>query len=317
MKILNYSLASLLALLPIACDSSSGSASTTNADGTAVSTDQSFTNVAYASQSSAQKLDLYLPDSGEGPFPLIISIHGGAFMMGDKADGQEDAMMAGLKRGYAVASINYRLSSEAKFPAAIQDVKAAIRYLRANAAEYHLDANKFATWGGSAGGNLSALAATSGGVAALQDDALGNAGVSDQVQVAVDWFGPIYFSTMDAEFAALGQTPAMGATNSASSPETKYLGSTVGSADAEPLVVKASPLTYISSEDPPMFVQHGTADRNIPITQSRNFADSLAKVLGAEKVSYNVLEGAGHGTSQFSAESNVSLVLDFLDTYLK
>jgi len=317
MKVLKYTIISLMALLPMACDSSGTSSAASTSEGSTVSTDRSFTNVAYAAQSSAQKLDLYLPATGEGPFPLIISIHGGAFMMGDKADGQEDAMMAGLERGYAVASINYRLSSEAKFPAAIQDVKAAIRFLRAHAAEYQLNPDKFATWGGSAGGNLAALAATSGGVAALQDDALGNAGVSDTVQVAVDWFGPIYFSTMDAEFAALGQSAAMGATNSANSPETKYLGATIGSAAAEPLVAQASPLTYIDSMDPPMFVQHGTADRNIPITQSQNFADSLARSIGAEKVSYHVLEGAGHGTSQFSAASNVSMVLDFLDTYLK
>ena len=89
-------------------------------------------DIAYANQSQAQKLDIYLPDEGDGPYPVILSIHGGAFKSGDKGDGQVNAMLEGLKRGYAVVSINYRLSGEAIWPAQIQDVKAAIRWIRAN-----------------------------------------------------------------------------------------------------------------------------------------------------------------------------------------
>ena len=281
-----------------------------------------YLNVAYATKSSAQIMDIYIPNEGTGPFPLIISIHGGAFKSGDKADGQESPMLGtaesgGIASGYAVASINYRLSGEAKWPAQINDIKAAIRFLRAHAAEYSLNPDKFATWGGSAGGNLAALAAVTGGVKELADDTLGNAGVSDAIQAGVDWFGPIYFSTMDAEFAALGQTPAMGATNTPTSPETAYLGKTIGTAEAEPLVIAASPQTYITSDDPAFFIQHGTADRNIPITQSENFAKKLADVLGADKVFFEKLEGAGHGTSEFSAISNVAEIIAFLDKYLK
>jgi len=295
--------------------------------GTTTATDTSwiktkYTDVAYSSKSSAQVMDIYLPNEGTGPFPLIISIHGGAFKSGDKADGQESAMVGtadagGIASGYAVASINYRLSGEAKWPAQINDIKAAIRFLRANAAKYNLNPDKFATWGGSAGGNLAALAAVTGGVAELADDTLGNEGISDAVQAGVDWFGPIYFSTMDAEFAALGQSPAMGATNTETSPETAYLGKTVGTAEAEPLVIAASPQTYITADDPPFFIQHGTADRNIPITQSENFAKNLAAVLGEDKVTFEKLEGAGHGTSEFSEASNVAKVIAFLDKYLK
>lgn len=281
-----------------------------------------FTNVAYATTSSAQVMDIFLPNTGTGPFPLIISIHGGAFKSGDKADGQEAPMIGtatagGIASGYAVASINYRLSAAAVFPAAINDVKAAIRFLRANSAKYKLDPNKFAAWGGSSGGNLSSLAAVSGGVATLADESLGNAGVSDAIQASVDWFGPIYFSTMDSEFAALGQTPVVGETSSAGSAESVYLGQPVGTAEAEPLVIAASPQTYISADDPPFFIQHGTADRNIPITQSINFSNKLSAALGAGKVTYETLEGAGHGGSQFTATTNVARIIAFLDKYLK
>jgi len=173
------------------------------------------------------------------------------------------------------------------------------------------------TWGGSAGGSLSALAGTTGEVKELQDDSLGNAGVSDSVQAVVDWFGPIYFSTMDAQFKALGVTPRMGTTSSASSPESQYIGKTVGTAEAEELVKKASPQTYITKDDPAFFIQHGTADTNIPITQSINFSKSLAAELGASKVTYEAIEGAGHGGTQFTTAENLKKVLDFFDSYLK
>jgi len=275
------------------------------------------TYVTSANPSAAQKLDIYLPNEGTGPFPVIIQIHGGAFQSGAKSDGQLAPVLIAVEQGYAVVSVEYRLSGEAKFPAQINDIKAAIRYLRANAAKYHLNPDKFATWGGSAGGSLSALAGTSGNIAALQDDALGNAGVSDAVQACIDWYGPIYFSTMDAEFAALGQTPAMGSTNTTSSPETAYLGATIGSTEAEPIVKAASAQTYISTDDPAFYIQHGTADRNIPITQSINFSNKLIAALGANKVTFETIEGAGHGGSQFETDKNLSKIFDFLDKYLK
>ncbi len=275
-----------------------------------------YLDLPYAAQSAAQKLDLYIPNEGSGPFPLIIEIHGGGFISGSKSS-QISPMLEAVKKGYALASINYRLSAEAIWPAQIYDVKAAIRFLRANAARYGLDPERFATWGASAGGSLSALAGVSGGVSSLTDPALGNAGVSDRVQAAVDWFGPIYFSTMDAEFAALGTSGAMGLTNASTSAESKYLGKVIGTPEAQPLVEAASPRSYISADDPPFFIQHGTADRNIPITQSIDFARALAKALGANKVVYEALEGAGHGGSQFETAQNVAKVIAFLDGALR
>lgn len=274
-------------------------------------------DVPYANASSSEKLDIYLPNEGDGPFPVIIAIHGGAFMMGTKTGGDVSAMFAGLDRGYAVVSVEYRLSGEAIFPAQINDIKAAIRFLRANASTYNLDPDKFATWGGSAGGSLSALAGTSGDVTELQDDSLGNADQSDRVQAAVDWFGPIYFSLMDQQFADLGLSPKMGSTSSESSPESAYIGAVVGSAEAETLVKAASPQTYITADDPAFMIQHGTADMNIPITQSVNFSQMLSDTLSSDNVIFEQLEGAGHGTSEFSTAENVAKVLDFLDSQLK
>ena len=275
-----------------------------------------FMDVVYADLSASQKLDIYLPDDGSGSYPVIITVQGGAFKSGDKSM-ELDFLEVALAQGYAVVSVNYRLSSEAIFPAAINDVKAAIRFIRANADTYHIDGDKIALWGASAGGNLVSLAGTTAGTDELYDPALGYTTVSDDVVAVVDWFGPIYFSTMDAEFAALNTSGAMGATNSSSSPESMYLGETIGTAEAEPLVIQASPQTYISADDPAFFIKHGTADRNIPITQSINFAQQLTEVLGESKVTFVTLEGAGHGTSEFKTTENIAAILAWLDTFMK
>ena len=192
-------------------------------------------------------------------------------------------------------------------------MKAAIRFIRANADKYNLDPDRIAAWGGSAGGNLVSLAGTSGGVKALSDPALGNEGVSDEVQAVVDWFGPIDFGAMDEQFTASGTGPANH--NAADSPESKYLGASL---DTVPGKVKAAdPTTYVTADDPPFLIQHGTNDANVPVEQSQNFSAALTKVLGAAKVKLDLLEGAGHADAAFTTDENVKLVLDWLDANLK
>ena len=270
-------------------------------------------DVAYASSSAAQKLDIYLPDEGDGPFPVIVSVHGGAFLMGDKADFQVNAMLNGLKRGYAVVSINYRLSGEAIFPAQIFDVKAAIRFIKANATQYKLNPNKIAAWGGSAGGHLVSLLGTSGGVKKLEDKKMGNANHSSNVQAVVDWFGPINFIQMDEDFKKSGKGKADH--SEADSPESKLIGKQITTAPA--LVKAANPTTYITKDDPPFFIQHGTVDRLVPTEQSINFSVALQKVLGKEKVTLKLLEGVDHGGPQYETKENIEMVFAFLDKYLK
>ena len=160
-------------------------------------------DVAYANTSSAQKLDLYLPE-GNGPFPVVINIHPGGFKMGDKDMVPGNTGKALLNAGYAIASIDYRLSGEATFPAAVLDAKAAVRFLRANAAKYNLDPDQIAAFGQSAGGNIAAMLGTTGDVAEFDDPSLGNAGISSRVQAVINWFGPTDFSQMDAQAKAQG-----------------------------------------------------------------------------------------------------------------
>lgn len=271
-------------------------------------------DMAYATTSQAQKLDVYLPEEGSGPYPVILSIHGGAFKAGDKGDGQLSAMLEGLKHGYAVVSINYRLSGEAIFPAQIYDVKAAVRWIRANANQYNFNPEKIAAWGGSAGGHLSALVGTSGNVKELEDLSLGNPGESSRVQAVVDWFGPTDFLKMDEQLTE-GRVKNPQVHSVLHSPESELIGKNL--ADAPELVKAANPETYITPDDPPFFIQHGRLDHLVPYQQSVNLAGKLEKEIGKDKVTLQILPNSDHGGPGFSAGENLKKVFQFLDQNLK
>ena len=184
-------------------------------------------DLVYANESPAQVLDLWLPPDTTRATPLVVYVHGGAFKGGDKN-------MVGAKvqplldAGYAVASVNYRLSPEATFPAGAQDVKAAVRWLRANAGTYNLDADRFAAWGESAGGTLVSLLGTTGDQATVLDDpALGNVGVSSAVQAVVHWYGPTDFLQMDSMSASGGGCTSPEQHDPASSPESLWMGAAI------------------------------------------------------------------------------------------
>jgi acetyl esterase/lipase len=275
-----------------------------------------FLDIPYADVSPAQKLDVYLPDEGNGSFPVIVSIHGGAFMGCDKADLQILPMLEGLKWGYAVVAVNYRLSWEAKFPALVHDVKAAVRWIRANAQRYHLDPDRIAVWGGSAGGYLASMLGTSAGVQELEDLSLGNPEQPSHVQAVVAWFGPTDFLKMDEQLAERGLPPEPGTEHSgANSPESLLLGEQI--TKVPELVKAANPETYITPAAPPFLLQHGTLDAVVPVQTSINLAAKLEQALGADLVQLELLEGAEHADPRFEAPNNVKKVLDFLDKHIK
>ncbi|MDR1970918.1 MAG: alpha/beta hydrolase [Treponema sp.] len=273
-----------------------------------------YTDLPYASVSEAQKLDIYLPENGEGPFPVIVFIHGGAFMMCDKADNQVRPYLGFLDRAYAVVSVNYRLSGEALFPAGILDVKAAIRFLRAQAERYHLDPRRFAAAGGSSGGNYAAMICAAGNRPELEDLSLGNAGYSSEVQAGVAWFPPTDFSKMDDHLRASGLGPADH--NAADSPESRYLGAPLTELLAEK-VQAANPMTYVHSGMPPLFLQHGRIDHVVPYQQSAILAAKIEAVAGKDKVRFEILEQADHADPLFETRENMEKVFEFINAALK
>jgi acetyl esterase/lipase len=265
-------------------------------EGTSVGPAATYSNVAYADLSPSQVLDLWIPETGEAPYPLVIFVHGGAFMMGDKS--MDIAHVADvLEAGYAAAGVNYRLSGEAPFPAAVQDVKAAVRLLRANAEEYGLDPEAFAAWGASAGGNLvSMIGATGDQQTSLDDPSLGNADVSSGVDAVVAWFPPVDFLQMAGQFqesypaACEGEPPSADAPDS---PESMYLGAPIQ--DVPDLAAAANPISYLATATqlPVFAIAAGDSDCLVPHQQSMLLHGAL-EAAGAES-SLTIVPGAGHG----------------------
>lgn len=277
-----------------------------------------FTDIAYATKSERQKLDIYLPHEGKGPFPVIIAIHGGGFTSCNKNREYTGTMLQGINYGYAVVTINYRLSDEAKFPAAINDVKAAIRFIKVNGSQYNLNPDKIALWGSSAGGNLASLAGTTGGTNNCYDTALGNADVPDNVIAVVDWYGPANFSVMDEQNTASGiseKVEGVQIHNTDDSFGSKYFGQNISK--VPDLCRQADPATYITSDCPYFLIQHGTLDPVIPVQQSIDLSNAIAKAAGQDKVTLTLFEGAGHGGEPFENSENIDRVFAFLDKYLK
>jgi acetyl esterase/lipase len=271
-------------------------------------------DIPYAGASPAQKLDLYLPDKGDGPFPVVVYIHGGAFMHGDKADSSLHSFLYGLDRGYAVVSLNYRLSGEAIFPAGVLDVKAAMRFLRANAGKYCIDPDRFVAAGASAGGYYAAMLCVTENVDLFDDVSLGYPGVSSSVAAGAYWFPPIDFSTMDDHLAESGAGNPNH--NDDQSPEALFMGGPLPTLSKE-LLRSAIPTTYLHPGIPPMFIQHGRLDRLVPYQQSVDFVEKARAIAGHERVQLEVLDYADHGDALFATVRNMRKVYAFLDSVLK
>ncbi|WP_207670910.1 alpha/beta hydrolase [Caloramator sp. E03] len=272
-----------------------------------------YLDIPYANNSNAQKLDIYLPDEGEGQFPVIVAIHGGAFAIGDKKDIQLNPQLNALKRGYAVVSVNYRLSGEALFPAGIMDLKAAIRWIKANADKYGFNPNKIAAWGGSAGGYYSVMLGATPMIKEFEDLTMGNSEYSCEIQAVVDWFGPTNFLKMDEQLAQAGLGPTDH--NDEDSPESRLLGGKI--TEIPERVEYANPINYITKNMPPIFIQHGDKDHIVPFGQSILLVEKLKEVVGSERFYFETLNGADHADPAFENPENIEKVLNFLDKYLK
>lgn len=251
------------------------------------------------------KLDLFVPEKSDGPLPLIIWVHGGGWQNGSK-DGCPPLRNGYTEHGYAVASINYRLSGHAVFPAQIQDCKAAIRWLRSHAKEYNLDPKRFGVWGSSAGGHLVALLGTSGDV--KEFDVGANLDQSSRVQAVCDYYGPTDFLQMDAH--ALVGAPFKH--DSKDSPEAKLLGGAIQ--ENKDKAARVSPLTYVSRDDPPFLIVHGDKDPLVPHHQSELLFAALKK--NSVSVHLHTITGAGHGQG-FGGPEIEPMVSTFFDKVLK
>jgi len=246
-------------------------------------------------------LDLYVPKSDK-PLPLVVWVHGGGWERGSKNN--TGPSMDLLKEGYAVASINYRLSQHGVFPAQIEDCKSAVRWLRANAGKYNFDADHVGAWGMSAGGHLVALLGTTDDAAFTPVD--GNKKVSSKVQAVCDWFGP-------ADFLRWGSVTSSDPIAQSPSALSRLLGGLVP--NKMDLARQASPVTYAGKSSAPFLIFHGDRDFLVPLQQSEELNDTLKKA-GVDST-LHVVKGGSHGGPAFMAPEIKVAEFEFFGKYLK
>ena len=268
-------------------------------------------DVQYSDVSETCKFDLYLPDEGEGPFPLLVHVHGGGFALGDRKDSHVTCLLEGLDKNIAVASIDYRLSGEAIFPAAVLDCREFVRFIKENANKYYIDPERIAIIGGSAGGNLSAMLAMNipnGEFYKEEKDHKQN----PFIKVAIDQFGPTDFAVMDEMAKENGIS--FQDHNEPWSAESNYIGKPLPEADKE-LMKLANPMTYVNENMSPILIEHGTVDKLVPYKQSVILFDLInEKVPG--RAEFRALEGADHEDKMFQEKENMEVVWAFLEKHL-
>lgn len=254
-------------------------------------------DIAYATvDGKALGLDLYLPAGVSNP-ALLVWVHGGAWRSGSKA-----SVPAGLTQGeFAVASVDFRMSTEARFPAMVHDIKGAIRFLRANAARYGYRTDRIAIGGDSSGGHLAVLVGVTAGNAELEGTVGGNAGQSSAVQAILDYYGATDVTTILAQSTPFGlgvRKPALELLLGAQ-PE-----------DVRAIAQLASPVLHVDARDPPLLIFHGDQDPQMPINQSIELQGAYEKE--KVEVTFVAVHGAAHGGQVFYTGENLQRALAFL-----
>ena len=259
-------------------------------------------NIPYVAHPTArQNFDLYLPENAAGrPFPLIVWMHGGAWMSGFK---DWDNVKYLVRHGYAIASVDYRFSTEARFPAQIQDCNAALNFIFAHATNYGVDPKRFAVGGGSAGGHLALLLGLARGETHFGADA------AIKPLAILDFFGPTDFNKMADDLTAIHSQPGLNLLHDAG---PKLLGQPVDQPSNWAKI--ASPMTYVSAASPPVLIFQGGRDELVPAVQSRR----LQAALNAAGVTNQLVmvDNAGHDGPLFATPAMEARVVDFLNGIL-
>ncbi len=273
--------------------------------------DTVFNDVPYVDGSidRFQTMDIKLPSTGEGPYPVIMFIHGGAWVIGDKTDqelraGQE----AALANGYAIANINYRYAKDANWPAPMYDCKAAARFLRANADKYCLDGENVIAWGASAGAHLAQFMGVTNGMPEFEDLAMGNAEYSSDVTAVLSYYGISNAATWyDGGLLGLGNIGGR-------TPKQALLGDSYTEAQA----LAASPITYVDENTVPMFLAHGKNDSLVWFDQSTNMEKKLKEYIDFELVDTYYPDNAEHAAPVWQTDpAPTKAAMNFLQKRLK
>lgn len=264
-------------------------------------------------------LDIYLPNEGNGPFPVIVDIFGGGWCFGHKSSHKLEPALNLLKRGFAVVSANYSLSYQARFPAQIYELKAAIRFIRKNSAKYNLDPDRIALLGESAGAHLAAVTACSAASGKLEDSPFPDQDVSDAVQAVIALYCPVDIALTKEYFlvqkALTGQDTLLQESGEADSVEALLLGGT--RQECPEIAQMANPENYLSENCPPFLFLHGDLDQVVPIVGTMGFAGEIMGKTSIDNVRFQIVHGAHHNILDFEKEWIYDLEAAFLREKLR
>lgn len=271
-----------------------------------------YLDIPFSNRSDTLKLNLVLPNEEKESYPVIVFVHGGGWLIGDKNHVQTQQIYRLLYAGYAVCCINYRLSDEAKWPLPLHDCKAAIRFLRAKAKEYKLDTTRIGVAGNSAGGHLAAMLGTTNGKKEYEDLTMGSAEYSSDVHAVFVWFGVYDFtkSVEDWQKAYSGVE-----VNYETSADAYMFGHSLK--EYPERLIEASPLHQLGENTVPFYVEHGTGDHVVPYYQCIRFYERYKELLGEDHIFMKLFEGAEHSDPVFKTDENVFEFVKFFDKYIQ
>ena len=261
-----------------------------------------------------QLLDLYKPESGTGPFPTVIYVHGGGWTMGSKTLSYLDGVIGLLDHGYAVISVDYRLAPKTKFPEFLFDIKTSVRWARANAADYGLDPTRFGMAGDSAGGHLTLMIGFTADRPEYAGDEYGWAGYSDGVQAICDMYGPSILAAPTEQFLRESGIPAIPRAASGDRPSA-YV-SAFGTDDPG-LLKLISPISHVHRDIPPVFIMHGALDSIVPYQHSTLLDKRIKEVCGDDRSELILYDDRNHADKAFNTKENSDLLAAFFDRHLK
>ena len=248
----------------------------------------------------AQRLDIVYPSVGEAPYKVIMVFHGGGWAFGTKGSETISSIMYGTTQGYAMVNVNYRLSGETMWPAPLYDAKAAVRFIRANAEKYKLDASKIVVWGNSVGGHIAEMLGATNARYEFENFSMGNPSSSSAVQGVVSWYG----------VSDVTDFPKV------KDPVNKEMGFNTELPEFKERADKASPLRLVTENFPPILLVHGTNDQVVPYRQSVELFDEITRICGKDRAILKTFEGVGHGDAVFKTWENVMDNLNFVDKIL-
>jgi acetyl esterase/lipase len=275
---------------------------------------RTYLDIPYTEGGKAHQLDIALPKEGDGPFPVVLFIHGGGWYYGDKRNVHTGAAWNTIpSAGFALVSINYRLTQEAPWPAQIHDCKAAIRFVREYARDYHLDAERIGVWGNSAGGQLAGILAVTGGNVNYEDLSMGCSGSCSAVQAACVWYGIFDFASIQSHWKRIMKPGEMPVHEDYNVNGALLYNPTVS---LDQNIAHASAVNQVHENMPPMMLFHGTGDRVVPYLQSVEFYEKYLLHNSHDKIHLELFENAPHGGPAFANEQNLKNVQAFFKKWL-